>query len=336
MRTRDTDLIVTMVDFERPGVGTHQYMTQESFENNVINNEYFQKALEAGLIKCLLTHQGRDYADNDKSGTPYDDLLATHPDLCGVVRDVWLDGSKAMASIDLFDGQAFPAAAKLKDLIKKGTFVGVSMATECEINGNGNYDITALLGCDFTLDNFFMGSGIVTIKKNFSRQQTAMRINFSNKDFNDMYFSESFEYELEDSYNFANYEEDKMLAKNFAAEVSDEEYNDLVEEHGEEYLQEKDPDSAVFNMDDLNDVLSDREPHDILLMGFNGYRYNPYDNKEDFNPNDEYFAISGYGNLVSILETDLTDYVKSNISSKEDFVDWCIEQGHIEEEEEEE
>ena len=90
MRTRDTDLIVTMVDFERPGVGTHQYMSQSSFEENVINNEYFQKALEAGLIKCLLTHQGRDYADNDKSGTPYDDLLATHPDLCGVVRDVWL------------------------------------------------------------------------------------------------------------------------------------------------------------------------------------------------------------------------------------------------------
>ena len=181
MRTRDADLIVTMVDFERPGVGTHQYMSQSSFEENVINNEYFQNSLEAGLIKCLLTHQGRDYADNDKSGTPYDDLLATHPDLCGVVRDVWLEGSKAMASIDLFDGQAFPAAAKLKDLIKKGTFVGVSMATECEINSQGNYDIKALLGCDFTLDNFFMGSGIVTIKKNFSRVNGSQKVNFSNK-----------------------------------------------------------------------------------------------------------------------------------------------------------
>jgi hypothetical protein len=184
MRTRDTDLIVRMVDFNKPGVGTEQYMSEDSFIENVIENEYFNRRLENGMIKALLTHQGRDYADNDQTETPYDDLIAKHPDLCGVLRDVWVEDHCAFAAIDLLDAGAFPAAAKVKDLIKKGTYVGVSMATECEELSNGDFNITNLLGCDFTLDNFFIGSGIISIKKNFSKvrkNKKVLKLNFANR-----------------------------------------------------------------------------------------------------------------------------------------------------------
>lgn len=181
MITRDADLIVRMVQFDHPGVGTHQYMSKDSFIKNVIENDYHQKRLKNGMLKCLLTHQGRDFADNNKTGTPYDDILATHPDLCGVIRDVWIDGNSAYAAIDLFDPAAFPAAGKVKELIKKGTYVGVSMATESLEGPNGNFDIQELIGCDFTLDNFFIGSGIISIKKNFSRTANGrLRMNFAN------------------------------------------------------------------------------------------------------------------------------------------------------------
>jgi len=181
MITKDADLIVRMVDFDQPGVGTKAYMSKESFIKNVIENDYHKKRLKNGMLKCLLTHQGRDFADNSKTGTPYDDILATHPDMCGVIRDVWIEGNSAYAAIDLFDPAAFPAAGKVKELIKKGTYVGVSMATESIENPNGNYDIQELIGCDFTLDNFFIGSGIISIKKNFSRTaQGKLFVNFSN------------------------------------------------------------------------------------------------------------------------------------------------------------
>ena len=181
MITRDADLIVRLCDFDKPGVGTNQFMSKDSFIKNVINNDYHKKRLQNGMLKCLLTHQGRDFADNNKTGTPYDDIIATHPDLCGVMRDVWIDGDSAYAAIDLFEPTAFPAAGKVKELIKKGTYVGVSMATESVENSNGNYDIQELIGCDFTLDNFFIGSGIISIKKNFSRTNSGhLRMNFSN------------------------------------------------------------------------------------------------------------------------------------------------------------
>lgn len=185
MITRNADLIVRMIDFAKPGVGTNQYMSKDSFIKNVIENDYHKKRLASGMLKCLLTHQGRDFADNSKTGTPYDDILATHPDMCGVMRDVWIEGDSAYAAIDLFDPVAFPAAGKVKELIKKGTYVGVSMATESTETPSG-YDIQELIGCDFTLDNFFIGSGIISIKKNFSRPKFQDKatgktyINFSN------------------------------------------------------------------------------------------------------------------------------------------------------------
>ena len=156
-RTRNTDLIIKMVDFTKPGVGTNKFMEEDSFIENVINSEYTNRRIENGMLKCLFTHQGRDYADADKSDTPYDDLLATHPDLCGVIRDVWVENHIAYAAVDLFEPSAFPAAGKVKELIKKGTYVGVSMATDSIENAKGNFVIKELIGCDFTLDNYFIG-----------------------------------------------------------------------------------------------------------------------------------------------------------------------------------
>lgn len=183
MRARDTDLIVKMVDFTKPGVGTKQVMVESSFIDNVINNSYAQARLENGMMKCLFTHQGRDYADADKSETPYDDLIATHPDLCGVIRDIWVENHIAYAAIDLFDPVAFPAAGKVKDIVRKGTYLGVSMATDSDYDINRNFVLNELLGCDFTTDNFFIGSGIVSIKKNFSngKSKSGFHLNFSSK-----------------------------------------------------------------------------------------------------------------------------------------------------------
>lgn len=50
----------------------------------------------------------------------------------------------------------------------------------------------------------------------------------------------------------------------------------------------------MFNMNELDDLLSDKAPSEIMAMAHNG----------KFNPNDEYFRFNGYGNLESYSDYD--------------------------------
>ena len=70
-------------------------------------------------------------------------------------------------------------------------------------------------------------------------------------------------------------------------------------------------DDRVFSMDDLNDVLQDINPSDILFSSFYGYDepVNKDDQRQPFNPNRNYFYFNGYGNLVSTDKIDYSDYL---------------------------
>ena len=70
-------------------------------------------------------------------------------------------------------------------------------------------------------------------------------------------------------------------------------------------------DDRVFSMDDLNDVLQDINPSDILSSAFYGYDepVNKDDQRQPFNPNRNYFYFNGYGNLVSTDKIDYSDYL---------------------------
>ena len=55
---------------------------------------------------------------------------------------------------------------------------------------------------------------------------------------------------------------------------------------------------------------------------------------DSFNPNDEYFAYNGYGNLVSINERDLNKYLNDYVD-EEEFYNYCVDNGYFESEDEE-
>src|SRR5574344_2360948 len=106
-------------------------------------------------------------------------------------------------------------------------------------------------------------------------------------------------------------------------------YDDMLEQYGEEFLQEKMPDDVVMPMEELDDILDHESPTDILLKAFNGYMYNH--EKEPFNPNAEYFFFNGYDNLVSLYEFDLNEYYK-DIIDEDEFKEYCIGNSYFDEE----
>ena len=116
----------------------------------------------------------------------------------------------------------------------------------------------------------------------------------------------------------------------------DARYKELLKQYGNEYLQEHDGDNCVYMMDEIQEFITD--VWEALRSSFNGYDWCPgADNDRElrwqFNPNKEYFAFNGYGNLVSIDENYLTAYLDLHID-QEDFVEWCQEQGYIDQDEE--
>lgn len=116
----------------------------------------------------------------------------------------------------------------------------------------------------------------------------------------------------------------------------DARYEELLKQYGNEYLQEHNGDNCVYMMDEIQEFITD--VWEALRSSFNGYDWCPgADNDRElrwqFNPNKEYFAFNGYGNLVSIDENYLTAYLDLHID-QEDFVEWCQEQGYIDEDEE--
>lgn len=76
-----------------------------------------------------------------------------------------------------------------------------------------------------------------------------------------------------------------------------------------------DSDARIYTMDELDDMLDDKTPTQILMMMHFG----------NFNPMDEYFRFDGYGNLEStdfpenwFYLDDIVDYIIDNNDSLND------------------
>ena len=109
---------------------------------------------------------------------------------------------------------------------------------------------------------------------------------------------------------------------------------ELIRDYGTEFLQESDYyDQMPYEMDMLEEI-TNYTPLEAITRDFYGYQWSGVEkeNPAEFNPNDEYFAFNGYGNLVSIPEYCYEEYLKSQIDEDE-FIEWCKEQGYVDEDE---
>lgn len=104
-------------------------------------------------------------------------------------------------------------------------------------------------------------------------------------------------------------------------------FSDMLSDYAFQFLSENYPDDDPFPMEELNDILSDKSPSELINMAFHGYQYG-CNHTLSFNPNDDYFVFNGYGNLVSI--PDLDEYLEDIIDESE-FKSWCEDQGYFEE-----
>ena len=89
-------------------------------------------------------------------------------------------------------------------------------------------------------------------------------------------------------------------------------------------------DSMIYPMDEIDELLNGHTPYEISRLAFYGNKFG-YE-RDNFNPNDEYFSFNGYGTLVSISGYDLDAYCDL-------YLDGMINAGaleHLIDEEEEE
>lgn len=115
--------------------------------------------------------------------------------------------------------------------------------------------------------------------------------------------------------------------------MESEDYRELLKNYGNEYLQEHNPDDCIYPMDEVSEFITD--VWEALRSSFYGYDWAPGADserslREQFNPNRDYFAFNGYGNLTSIDGYYYTDWLERCID-EDDFIEWCTEQGYIDE-----
>lgn len=122
--------------------------------------------------------------------------------------------------------------------------------------------------------------------------------------------------------------ENKELIAAIAAEEHDDVYQSLIDEYGREYLIEEQPDDQVFDLDDdgIKTACGD-DALNIVQRAFYGGRYRF--EQDPFNPNDEYFYMNAYGNMYSLKDYDLHDYLEETIDGKDDFIEWCVNNGYV-------
>lgn len=111
-------------------------------------------------------------------------------------------------------------------------------------------------------------------------------------------------------------------------------YDELIREYGVEYMQENNMyDETPYPMDELEE-LTNYTALDAITRAFYGYQWTGVkkEERDEFNPNDDYFAFNAYGNLISIPDYWYDEYIKSQID-EDYFIEWCMEQGYIDEDE---
>ena len=111
-------------------------------------------------------------------------------------------------------------------------------------------------------------------------------------------------------------------------------YEELLKQYGEEYLEETNrADVFFYPMESLSEIALDGidSALEIFEAGRSAYGYttgDPNSKKTEWFNSDEYFFFDGYGNLVSLGESQVADYL-SFVINKRDFVGWCEEQGYV-------
>ena len=104
---------------------------------------------------------------------------------------------------------------------------------------------------------------------------------------------------------------------------------ELIERYGQEFLEENDPDSAPRAMSEIEENFS---VSDALMSAFFGYDFTPNNfkdkNEDKFNPNQDYFALNGYGNFISIDNRFLDSYLNENID-EDSFIEWLDDKGYF-------
>lgn len=141
--------------------------------------------------------------------------------------------------------------------------------------------------------------------------------------------------------------ENKIMKKNRMTErfdaPKDWDFDEMVEDYGEEYLNEvgSDWEDYVHNMDDLEYYLEKEDLNWLLNRIYYGGQYikGDFNTKETFDPNEEYYVVNGYGNFYSLSEYYKNDFIKDKIEElndgEESFYDWCVEEGYFESEDDE-
>lgn len=112
--------------------------------------------------------------------------------------------------------------------------------------------------------------------------------------------------------------------------------DELLSSYGQEYLSETgDYEYSICDMEELEYFLQDNDLEWLLnRMYFGGiWRRGEYNSNDTFNPNDPWFVINAYYNFFSLSEYDYDDYVKTKVEERgiDEFIQWCSEQGYIEE-----
>ena len=112
-------------------------------------------------------------------------------------------------------------------------------------------------------------------------------------------------------------------------DFSNSEWADLIRDYGRDYLLENYPDDMPMDMDEIETAVS--SVTDALTRAFYGGRYGF--EMDSFNPNDAWFCFDGNGNLKSIPYLD--DYME-DVIDEDYFIEWCMNNGYIEEPQEDE
>ena len=112
----------------------------------------------------------------------------------------------------------------------------------------------------------------------------------------------------------------------------DWDFDEMIGDYGQEYLWEKDSDSALISMDEFNEITG-YDALEAVTRTFYGGRYGH--KNDSFNPNDDFFIYDGYANNWSVPDYAVDEYLKDHID-EEEFYDWCVDQGYFESDEDDE
>lgn len=84
-----------------------------------------------------------------------------------------------------------------------------------------------------------------------------------------------------------------------SSEAFEEWVEKYVDDYGMGFVQEYYPDDALYSFEDFDEVFDGMKPYDIMCRVYFG----------DISLNDSYFGFNGYGNLISVSEYRLHQYL---------------------------